>query len=335
MAEQGFNEWCAGLPLVERRPMEEEERRELGHRAVALRWRGAAAILLFPGAPMLFAVVGSAAWPSAVQDVLAVAAVFVIAICLPVAILVARDAFRRSRGLARDLAVGVVERYEGPLEHRLIALPPLALLVKAGLVEPGAEGEIDLDVLPVSRRVLMAGGRPVTRWIVAPATSVAETPQFASMAAEWLQPAGPAGGQEMLRGERDLAESERSEIRAYAKRLWVRALPLAVLLTVWCGVGLLARFAGARPMSGPDTLRVGLLTFLALSADMRLAWAIQTAAQMRRDAANGRLVILRPRDGFEMPGEDAGLQATVEVLPFSRRPWTQDGRPMPWRVVRP
>src|SRR5438128_9468887 len=113
MRSEDVTEWCAGMPLVLRRPLESAERQTLSREMRRLRGFGIGALALYPllVGLFLFAAAHANAASPLVQDGLAVAAIVLLMVCLPVQLLAARDAFRRRRGLVRDLELGVVTRF--------------------------------------------------------------------------------------------------------------------------------------------------------------------------------------------------------------------------------
>src|SRR5579862_1796416 len=91
--EQTTIEWCAGLPLVQQRPIDASERESLKKESRALRRRGVGVIVLFVSAVSLFALAAAHTNSSAdnAQTALAIAAIMLTALGLPVTILLVRE----------------------------------------------------------------------------------------------------------------------------------------------------------------------------------------------------------------------------------------------------
>jgi hypothetical protein len=341
-------EWCAGMPLAMRRPLDEGERRRLGDEARRLRWRGWGVVLLYPVLAAAFALAAARSheFSPLSQGILAVGAILLFALCLPVQILVARDAFARSRGLSQDRRCGFIKRYAGELDARAGADQTLLLLRRARLIPADSSGEWSIEVLPASRRVWRVRDRSVAGWIVARAVEVADTPEVAAIAAQWLEPAGRIGNATLLGGQRELSGAEREELCRYARRLWLRPLPWAIGLTLWLSMPVAVLIVEGNLHSRGDWIRFALLALATLWMDAAFLRGLWVAGRLRRDAAAGHVMILRPEPGGPPPpegeawppatgaaGPDAEEPVTLEVLPFSHWLWTEDSRPASWRKV--
>ncbi len=337
-------EWCAGIPLVERRPLEEEERQALRLEARSLLRRGLAALLAFPAAVLLLTLL-LVALDSASSLIRAsvFSAALLTLFCFPVLALVARDSFRRGRGLNRDLREGCVKRFEGP--PRMDETDETLSTLRKARVAPALDDPLwRLEVLPGSGRVWSVQGERPARWITARWTEVAGTPTFAAMAAEWLEPVAKDGDTTLLGGRRDLTQAEREEVRRHARRLWVRPLPYVVGLTVWLSLPVAVILRDGRLHSGHDWFSFCLLGAITLWTDVRFARAAWIARGLGADARDGWTIILRRQDPAPSEvAEAVGLQEiaaaiaarpeVVEALPHSRWIWTEDNRPAAWRTA--
>ena len=74
----------------------------------------------------------------------------------------------------------------------------------------------------------------------------------------------------------------------------------------------------------------------AVLSGMLLTVTVRMARRMMRDIKIGKLLIVRRRMSLRktwLKPDEAGELMTVEILPMSRRLWTQDGKPAPWRTA--
>ena len=358
-----MTEWCAGLPLESRRPLDDEERCHLLDEARRYRWRGIGVLLLYPPLVIAFSIAVGRADPSSstMRSRLAVAVILLAAIGLAALIVLVRDTFRRSRRLFRDLRFGEVKRFAGPLRPEMAREKTVARFLKAGLFSNVMEEESSLEVLPASGRVWRAGDRPVSRWIEARSTEVAETPAIAAVAAKRLEPIEGAADVVTRRGSREMSPQERDELSRLAGRLWRRRLPVAIGITL-CPVVLAAiLLARGRLASTGDWIGFALLAAVTLGIDRKLARTLALSRQFVQDAKAGTLMIVsfdianprpersggddRRSDGERTLGNDNRESSgtgeitfaapnVVELLAVSRWIWTTDGRPTPWRIAR-
>jgi hypothetical protein len=271
-------------------------------------------------------------------------------VCMPVQALLARDAFRRSRGLRRDLSVGVVKRFAGRLGPDTVADETLLFLQKARLIPRDAEGEWWIEVLAGSGRVWRVRGELVRHWIVALSAEVPEPPPVAAVAAQWLEPVAESQEGTLLGGRRELSEAEREELRRFAGRLWRHPLPWAVGFTLWLSMPVTVLIFAGHSDSGVDWwIRFAFLAAVTLWIDLHLLRALWIARRLQQDAREGQVLIFRTHPGPAPVPSEGGLTKpdeplekerdllpeTVEVLPQSQWCWTEDGRPAAWRTVRP
>jgi hypothetical protein len=317
--------WVAGLPLAGERELTEGERAELLRRAAPRRLFGWASYLAFPLLFFLF-LAGMALATDVSGRPAGTAAVVVMLLMLasvPLLVVAGRDARYWGMTLPRDARQGTVHRYEGQVEQIRGADETIARLWSWKLLPPDL-GTLTLEVLPHSGLLWRVNEQPVRRWVRLTATEVADVPEFAGVAAQWLDPVElPVGGTVHV-GQRELSAGEQWEIERHARQLKLRPLIPAVLLTLWAGPVLWACLATGRWPTGHDAGSFGLLVLLTATADLMLVKCLGRARKMGQDILVGRVVIVR--DG-------APAESVTEILPVSRIAWTIDGRPASWRTA--
>lgn len=341
-------EWCSGLPLVHRRSLSEAERERIRREAGVLRRRGCRDVILFLASFSVVLVIAPqtdrGAQPA--QNVLTVGFVLWILVGLPVTLLLARDSFTRGRQLRRDLRHGTVKRFAGasPLVD-----DTFRRLWRAHLAPDQQGDEWTLEVLPASGRVWRAMDLPVPFWMVVQTVEVAEPPPFAEIASQWLSPIEQEGEATLMIGQRELSREEREEMCRYSRRLWQGLLPLATCLTLWLSVPVTLMIGNGSIHIHPlNRLRLVFLAICTAAVDYELVSALRLAHRMRRDESDGRVVIVRiVKDSSRACLHDAGAgdaakqqdgeekRDVAEVLPMSRRLWTENGRPSAWRLTPP
>jgi len=316
--------WCAGLKFAGRRELSTEERVDLQARARRLRLRG---WLLVISGPMVFVVL----FPVCLlqPELGALAVVTWLLLGVPLCTLTARDSFRGSRTLREDERAGYASRFEGQLAEEYAIDAMVQALLRAGLLKARAEEAQWIEVLPASRLVWRVNGMQPERWIPASCAEVAETPAFASLAAEWVQPAmlGAEGAPHV--NQRDLSQAERGELALFMRALLLRSLPLLLLFNLWACFLLFDSTVQKEPP----------LFFLFLAATVWVDWKmlkrLRLRAQLAQDLQRGSLMIVRwPVTPPEETPDVVALSPPLEILPASRVLWTVDGRPAPWRTIR-
>lgn len=340
-------EWCAGLPLVQRRPLQADELRILRLQALRLFLQGIAipagcAVLLAACFRAVSAAMEDSAWPSAVVVPLIIGTVFLVLAGPPISLILAYDRIRRAVHVRRDLRAGFVKHFVGTVDLDAYEEETLLALWKAGLISPQAP-QCWIEVLPGSRRVWKVQGEIVKGWILAPSREVADTPEYAAIAAQWVEPFSPSRDGRVPVGHREMSAQEIDELRRYARRLWPRLVPAAAFFTLLV-LGRLALHAFT-----PEASRAAPSSWSALSViaalwfDYRLVMGVINARRLLRAAQIGRVLIFRLERGPQndedgaptAPGEVSAEVTTdpftVELLPVSRWVWTEDGRAAGWR----
>ena len=342
---ENTTEWCAGLPLVERRPLEEEERHALLQGTQRYQWRGWGVILLFPVLLVLLGIADDTIDPhsSIGQGFLTVCVIALVFVYLPLGYLIVRDSFRRRKGLRRDVKAGRVKRYAGAITHPPLGDETFLRLLKARLLPDTLDEPWQIEVFPASHRVWKVNGQPVHRWLEAEWTETADPPEFATLAAKWLEPIQRTDEGTLLAGGREMSLDEREELRRYARSLWRRRLPVAVALTLWWSIPLAFLLTGSSPesQSAHDRIFFVFLTFLVFVANLQVAQAIGLARKFNQDVRANRVVILRvektvnePQGQEDTSNPEPAVTVSMEQLPMSGWDWTLEGHPAPWRMTR-
>jgi hypothetical protein len=225
----------------------------------------------------------------------------------------------------------------------LYALPLLGVVTWRSLVlayrlrHDALAGEVELftqsdsdgvihhtERLPFSGLLWTINGKITPAISVAESVPVANLPETASMAAQWLSPTMSTTEKNYFSNKREITASELRELRRHQLHLaWERWRGLyafdlyLVLVVVLSGSGLkLAVF---------DWLGVAALTAALLAFHTRAFRDLFTAVSLSHDIASKRLLIVRVERGqAESP--------IYEVLPRSGMPWSVNGAPASWRL---
>lgn len=130
--------------------------------------------------------------------------------------------------------------------------------------------------------------------------------------------------------QRHLTRAERAELLGLARRT-LRTGATSALVQLWM-LAVLVNMVNMRfPVSPPVRMRWDLLGVATLWALAWFARAARQAHRLRRDAANGILVVVRSTS----TGGLENAQLPCEVLPRAKRIWTLGCVPAPWRIARP
>lgn len=319
--------WCFGLRNEGTRPLTQEERQALSSRVLfsaALGGAALAALFLALAAPLVLLLVA----PAPLYTEHGTLAVILWAVVISLAAAWAKTRILRTAQLNKDAAAGMVLVFQGPLADMPEDRTYRALLRQALLIL-AANAVQTIEVLPHSNAIWRINGKPPRGWLEAPVVQVAQVPAFAALAAEWVQAGEIDLGRPALSGRRDLTAAEVQEIRRRADAMIHKRLGPAVLFTA-TALAVLWTYNGRIPAS--VSLPFAWIAAIASFSILVLALAAATAIQYRRDAALGRVLIVRfviSTDAAEGAKEE--LTPPMEVLPFSRAPWTEDGLPARWR----
>jgi len=313
--------WCAGFSQSGRRELTPPEIAELNRLAERLHGQAWASALAGPGVFLgLLAAIGISALLGASTTVLIGFLLFSL-LFAPLGFILSRDWFLRARTLRQDITtgwalqfIGIVDPASGPEETR-------DLLVRRGLLTPDPRITQGLELLPASNLVWTVNGRRTGGLLSAKSGVVAQVPEYAAMAAQWVEPAKQPGSEGVHINFRDLSTAERQELQRHWKKLLLRPLVSALLLTVWAGLALMM---GTWKESNFGLTMVGAFAVWSWISVYRI---LDLAGKVRRDASAGRVVIVRRALS---PGQE--LSPAEEYLPQSGIPWSAGARPAPWRM---
>ena len=325
-----LTEWCMGLPLTQRRELDEAERQKLQRQVNFLHGCGIGLLLLYPA---LAAFVCIVAWATSMsveetKAALVVGGILVSVVILPVLLLSVRDILHRRRALLSDLSAQSVKRFAGVFTPGAGGEDFAKKLRRACFAPDKTTGEWSIEVLAASGRVWRVQDQPVKAWMNAPIMELARTPEMASIAAQWLQPVPLPTPDKVMGGQREMSPAEREELRRYARRLWLRPLPVAIGLTLWAGIPLSLQLFSHHAANRKSSVPFSILVGLAALTDAQFVTALRLSRRMQRDGQIGRVAIVRVEHSD--PARPAG--PVIEILPLARREWTRAGQPASWRM---
>lgn len=313
--------WCAGFSQSGRRELTPPEVAELTSLAVRLRGQAWVSALLGPGVFLLLLLAaGITALRGDFSSWMVVILLFSL-LFAPLGFMLARDWFFRSRALHEDVAAGHVRQYLGAVDPASGPEETRDLLVRRRLLTPDPRITQGLELLPASNLVWTVNGRRTGGLITAKANVVAQVPEYAAMAAQWVEPAKQPGSEGVHINFRDLSAAERQELQRHWKKLLLRPLASALLLTIW------AAFALVMGTWKDSTFSLTMVGAFAVWSWVSVYRILNLAGKVRRDATAGRVVIVRRALA---PGQE--LSPAEEYLPQSGIPWSAGARPAPWRM---
>lgn len=181
--------------------------------------------------------------------------------------------------------------------------------------------------LPHSGVVWTINDKPTAITSTANSVPVANAPDTAHVAAQWLAPTMESSEKKYFANRRQITASESLELRRHQLYLaWIRwrglyAFDLFVALVfVLSATGIAL---GSVDWYGIAAVLVALLSF-----HVRAAKDLWTSLSLSSDIAQGRILIVKVE-------RDAATSPIYEVLPKSGMPWCVDGSPAPWRLGLP
>ena len=169
--------------------------------------------------------------------------------------------------------------------------------------------------------------KPTAITSVEDSVPVANAPEAAEMAAQWLAPCMESTEKRYFANRRQMTLTESLELRRHQLQLaWVRwrglyAFDLFVVLVL--ALSATGTALGAYDRLGALALIVALLGF-----HIKALKDLWTAFTLSGDIAQGRLLIVKVE-------RDEATSPIYEVLPKSGMPWSVDGSPAPWRLGLP
>lgn len=308
----GANEWYAGVPFQDTRELTLEERYELQTQQRRLLWTGCLALML-----SIFTLIGMF-FVLLIGEFVSIPPFVAMLLML---LLLALTAWILMTGLTRcgyavglnaDLRAGYLKRY-------------------AFLKE---DGELyEMEVLPASNRLWRVNQEMVYRWVSRKPVWVANVPEIAHVAAEWVSPPEGASQDEPHYNWRALSETEKLELSRFANGLVFKLLPLTLFLTIWLII--LAASTLSRGDIPADPISFVILAVIVVAVNWQFIVRCMQASRLRRDRDAGQVVILRwlQQESDAEANRQPALSPPVEVLPRTRFVWTENGRPAGWRLA--
>ena len=293
-----------------RRPMAPDERREIRRTGYLLLLAGSVSALAAAGGFVAFLFALAAMSPDQERSPGWAALLLLGLAGVSVLLLAAMTGLGRGARLLGDVAQGSLQQYAERRRGTVVRR---------------------FELLPRSGRVWSLDDARLEGWVSAAPREVADLPAFAGLAAQWVEPVSAPDGTVVHVNQRSLSEAERGELLRARRKLCLRPMLLAALLTGWCLTVLLAcALTGSFP-AGHNGVSLVLLAAATVLCDLNAARTLRLGWRLGRDLRLGRVGIIR-RPG-EAGGDAAGgvLGEPMEVLPHSGLLWSRAGEPAPWR----
>lgn len=258
---------------------------------------------------------------TAFSTALVVGSLFTLFLALPVALLLARDAWRQYRVAARARRGRALYRCRGRVADVVCNRKTWERIVDSGLLRGSA---IEIEVFDDSGLLWRVDGIEVDRWIELPRGVTTSTPEYATIASRWTRPVEtPSGVIDFNR--RGLSDGELAELRRSAPSVGtIRGALIAA-------VNLLALANGGEALRGHgEALPTLLAVAIAVWADVELASLVRMRRRINADAREGWVAIVK---SATQDRAIPRLGEIVEYLPKTGLEWTIDGLPAPWRRI--
>ena len=327
----GMTLWCAGLPFTGERPLSDREQSELLALQARLtrlsRFVGLCALPTFGVVallaqslhirPVLLALDTDISRPPGILTTLTAALVIV-------ELWLSYRFNRHATALKKDIACGTALTYCGVLSERSRMEPTQQRLLASGMLTTDPDLTQSIELLTESHILWRVNGAPIKHTVKPALTEVAPLPQYASIAAQWLEPVSRHKQAILYGGRRELSEEEKKELKRFVRRLVVR--PATSSLPVSClSLALATEMYRDHPI---DTDTVFWIFVIGGVFNIALyLFQISQAKRFMSDLQVGYVGIRR----VETLGADAHTEPDIEFLPTTGMLWTRSGEPAAWR----
>jgi hypothetical protein len=325
IAPSAITLWCAGIPELGQRVLTAGELELIkSERRHALR-KIRIYFLYIPGLAIVVALIAFLAGERGSDLMLSAALIgFLTILGLPLLIFPGTRQYKFANGLKNDLQHGSVYVFCGSPDNRLGDTPVISALVKNRLIDLKGMEELKLEVLEKSSYLFSAGGKVVLeRSIHANIARVVNPPEFAQLAAKYVQPTDEPG---ISRHQRNLNEEEVEEMNHHYRRsINVRSIIWTLVLVLFGPFPLIYQILRREEfsaMAGP--IFISLLAALSI---LRLSKNLRISFKLKQDLKDGFVFIeQRITDNASENGN------TYEYLPHTQFLWTENHRPAAWRT---
>jgi len=334
--QSASRETCLGLPFVEERLINREERTILGQKArrslfEKVLWGSEILAICLTFILMVVGYMNNG-------GVIFIVAITMMLFTICVAALMWRTE-NKCKAANEDLHSGRVKCYCGyapGIESELALQEEIdeasAPKTEIGGVEVSLWQPITLEVFSDSRRLWSVNDTRVENIYCLSEEYTSIQPERAKKVAKWVEPARIIAENTIdisQSGQRELSNEERAEIRRRSRTGWRKFGGISLLLTLALGSYIIVPWV----INGSFSLRWEYYFYLAFPIavyatfikDVRICWLLY------KDANYGILIVIRYPD--QIKEEKVLRKGPVdEWLPHSKRIWTINGEPAPWRL---
>ena len=240
----------------------------------------------------------------------------------------ARKLLLNIRRIQGDIRGGILEIYEGMAED--LSVSNRAILEWVKLLPAGTP--VVMERFRESGLVYRMNGTLFYCPVPLPCAQVARTPDYAAIAAEWVEPLAHERKDLAYINQRAMSQMERTELTRWSMQLILRPLIMSLVLDFWAAFIYWAH-GGHVEKIDPFILYLALL-LLAGWWSATLFQRISAAWRFYEDLRVGQVMIARMADPEHTSSDGTPiLLAPQEFLPISRVLWTKNGHPAPWRTL--
>ena len=332
----GMTLWCAGLPYTGNRALTPAEQAELACEIDRLRISGRwlfssilpTAIILACFTPSIFhdASDRHITFELILSRFTQLSGVTLCALAIAVEAWLGCRFLRQQHQFEQDFEAGSVDVYQGMLTERTRLEATQQTLLTSHLLSIDPNCVQTIEILSRSNYLWRVNSVRLRRIIHPSLTEVAETPPFASIAAQWLQEVGRHETEVLYGGQRELSDNEKRELRRFIRRLVVRvassSLPVAAL-----SLALATEVYHSQAIESDPVFWV----FVAggVMNVVLYVYQIRQARRLSDDLRIGYVGIRRV--GKTGASADAKAEPDIEFLPVTGLLWTRSGEPAVWR----
>ncbi len=323
--------FCAGLPYIGTRTIDESERKALLKEA---RREGIKVLLSVLAIPICIVLPVYAMWHSADmgQPGIPLPLVFLILFSmwlfgLPLSILIARDLQARVDVLRKTASAGEIRCFEGEFNKSDWTDRTASLLSERCPLNADSSEPSRIELFMQHDIIYRINGERLAGWIPLELTSAALPPApiapFA-LPREWTT---PETSEHLER--RRLSQEEIDEIRFYGRKLRRGIIGGIIVFTIMVSFIVLCvtTYIGI-PVR--ERIRLSLAASV-VACGLLIYWPLRRANRFLHDADTGWAIVYSPSDQNDEKLGEEGDSVPLEFLPASKVAWRIGGKPAGWR----
>ncbi len=331
----GATVWCCGFPCTGRFPLEQQEILTLKRRQSRATWLGILYTIIAPVSFIIFFALLLSFGNNAYSEKYFTYGIFISLAIIGALFCLGNDVQKRAKLTKADINAGHYLRFSGVETAHIFHTQ-----TQQHLFGRYMKKNVQLDILPASGRIYRINGELIEKWHVVPRTEVAETPEIAGIAANWLDIVQNTDDIHLEAGKRELNKAEKSELTRYARSRWKPMVWVTCITLPWASIILYLCITTRSLPDGSNLMPFLLLESVAIASLYILIKGLVLAKKINDAIRNGYVLILRETPTEKQLTEyrkknnhdDEPTSVTVEVIPNCDIIWTVDGKVAEWRM---